>query len=251
MRELASCFQCQCVMAGPGISLEIGDALRIVCSRECELAAQQIGDLGLARFYDYRERFKAGALPSVDVEQPRGREPGRDDERRLALAAGVQHVRGVSRLSVRVPDIRCAACTWLIESSLRKRPDVLRCMTSLADRIVTVEYRQADPLTFVTFIEGLGFTVLPDRSAPVRSALERERKSLLARLGVAGIGMMQVMMYALTTYVAGDAGIELRRRWCCSVQCLSTVAHGVICAIFPQAWMFRFQSPFSPLLACR
>ncbi|MDZ7685079.1 MAG: hypothetical protein U5O39_08825 [Gammaproteobacteria bacterium] len=31
---------------------------------------------------------------------------------------------------------------------------------------------------------------------------------MLARLGVAGIGMMQVMMYAIATYVAGADGIE-------------------------------------------
>jgi Cu2+-exporting ATPase len=206
----ALCFQCEAAIDHDPIVVTMAGSERAFCCEGCRQAAEKIHDLELHDFYRYRDKF--AEIERADVTVSGGQEKRVDgrvtDDRRVALTASAREIRGGHRISVRVPDIRCAACTWLIESSLRKRPDVTRCVTNLADRVVTIDYRDRDPLDLVDFIGELGFTVLPDRAAPARERLAEERKSLLARLGVAGIGMMQVMMYAFATYVAGDGGIE-------------------------------------------
>ncbi|MCB1643858.1 MAG: cadmium-translocating P-type ATPase [Pseudomonadales bacterium] len=133
---------------------------------------------------------------------------GPDQARRLAFEDSIYAHGKTTRLSVRVPDIRCAACSLKIEKQLSAMPDVERVATNLSDKRVVVDFSRGSGFGFIDAIEKLGFTVLPDRLNLAQVALEQERKSMLARLGVAGIGMMQVMMYALTGYLAGDSGIE-------------------------------------------
>ena len=128
--------------------------------------------------------------------------------RRLDFAESISSRNASTQLSVRVPDIRCAACSLAIERLLSGMPDVTRVATNLADKRVVVDFTAGDAFDFVDAIEGLGYTVLPDRLNLAQAALQQERKSMLARLGVAGIGMMQVMMFALASYLAGSGGIE-------------------------------------------
>ena len=110
--------------------------------------------------------------------------------RRLDFAESISSRNASTQLSVRVPDIRCAACSLAIERLLSGMPDVTRVATNLADKRVVVDFTAGDAFDFVDAIEGLGYTVLPDRLNLAQAALQQERKSMLARLGVAGIGMM-------------------------------------------------------------
>ena len=198
------CFHCRAPITGAGFPVSVEGEHHLVCSEACGSAAAEIERLRLGRYYEYRDRFDKGDTEREGISHI----PRKLQDREMELAGCVTPAKGGSVLNVRVPDIRCAACTWLIENSLGQRDDVVRCGTNLADRRVTVEFSGKDPMPIVSFIEGLGFTVLPDRVSEAQLALDKERKSMLARLGVAGIGMMQVMMYAIATYVAGDAGIQ-------------------------------------------
>ncbi|XOV87182.1 MAG: heavy metal translocating P-type ATPase [Pseudomonadota bacterium] len=201
----ARCFHCQCQITDEPLIERANGKERLFCGADCQAAARKIFELALDDFYDYRDQFDPGTeAPSAPLKATMAG----PEARRLEFDICDRSLGATRRLSVRVPDIRCAACTWLIEKSLAERDDVTAVRTVLADRTVTLDYSSGDPLKLVEFIESLGFTVLPDRSGPMKAALAQERKSMLARLGVAGIGMMQVMMYALATYVAGDGGIE-------------------------------------------
>ncbi|MEX1237710.1 MAG: heavy metal translocating P-type ATPase metal-binding domain-containing protein, partial [Pseudomonadales bacterium] len=210
------CYHCKAIVGSDSIRVEIEGVLHDLCCEDCLQAAERIHQLQLADYYDYRERFDR-ANDNFEVDQGQfNRAAGstaagsgkKSEERRFEFSRSISELPDGVRLSVRIPDIRCAACTWLIESSLKKRPDVTRVRTNLADRVVLIDTTGADPIDIVSFIEDLGFTVLPDRASTAKQVLAQERKSMLARLGVAGIGMMQVMMFALTSYVAGDNGIE-------------------------------------------
>ena len=202
-----ACFHCG-AETEPGTRVTAGD--RVFCSAACREAAAQIASLDLDDYYDYRERFAPEAPAAPCCEKRKAAAARSAAEERLLEFQSVDRDlgTGIRQVSFHVPDIRCAACTWLIESSLAKRDDVRRCSTILADRVVTVDYEGENPLDIVTFIESLGFTVLPDRSGEVRRSQALERKQMILRLGIAGIGMMQVMMYALATYVGGEGGIE-------------------------------------------
>ena len=199
------CFHCRAAIEADAITVAVGGESHTVCSESCRNAVSRIDQMDLGRYYQYRDRFDHG---ETDPELALLHRRTNRQDRSADFEACVSPIRGGKRLSIRVPDIRCAACTWLIENSLNQRDDITRCGTNLTDKRVSVEFEAADPMEIVRFIEDLGFTVLPDRASEAQRALDKERKSMLARLGVAGIGMMQVMMYAIATYVAGHNGIE-------------------------------------------
>jgi Cu2+-exporting ATPase len=134
--------------------------------------------------------------------------PPPETKRGLEFKDSFSWVGQHQRLALRVPDIRCAACSLKIESHLLAHPGVSKVLTSHADKRVVVDLNLGEPLSIVAEIESLGFTVLPDRLNLAQKALEVESKAMLARIGVAGIGMMQVMMFAFAGYFSGSAGIE-------------------------------------------
>src|SRR5690554_2436868 len=88
--------------------------------------------------------------------------------------------------------------------------------------------------TIASRISSLGYTVRSDQPDAARDAFTQERRSMLIRLGVAGIGMMQVMMYALATYLAGaemEPAYQSLMRW--SSLALTTSV------VFYSAWVFH------------
>jgi P-type Cu2+ transporter len=112
-------------------------------------------------------------------------------------------------MSLIVPDIRCAACTVLIENALSQRSEIQSIDINLSQKKVHVEFDAEEYAgEIVQLIRSLGYKVQPDRTGQLEKALSQERKSLLSKLGVAGIGMAQVMMFALATYIAGPEGME-------------------------------------------
>jgi len=114
----------------------------------------------------------------------------------------------VLQIAMQVPDISCAACTLRIEKSLEKLSGVERVRTNLASKTVYVDVCGISEETVLSNIRQLGFSPASFERDAELDALAGETNSMLARLGVAGIGMMQVMMYAIAVYLAGDSGIE-------------------------------------------
>ncbi len=132
------------------------------------------------------------------------------DARARAFDKAVSRVGNrTMKVSLVVPDIRCAACAWRIENGLRDVPAIRSVKTNLADKRVVVEYDPGESvLGVVQRIESLGYTPRPDVVDELVEALKSERRSLLSRLGVAGIGTMQVMMFAFASYVSGPGGLD-------------------------------------------
>lgn len=117
----------------------------------------------------------------------------------------------ISRLSLQIPDIRCANCALKIESAMAELVGVVRCRTNVADKRVMIEHNSAllSQPEIIQELESQGFEALvSDDHELIVERLTADSHLILARLGVAGIGMMQVMMFALATYVAGAGGIE-------------------------------------------
>ncbi len=108
--------------------------------------------------------------------------------------------------SLIIDGVRCAACLWLVEQTLRRLPGVTRADVNYATQRAQVAW---DPsatrlAAIVAAVRGVGYGAYP-YDAQRHEALERrERRAALWRLFVAGFGAMQVMMYAFPAYV--DSG---------------------------------------------
>ena len=140
-----------------------------------------------------------------------------------------------------VQGMYCAACADTVESALQDRPGVLQARVHAATRRLTLRW---DPS--VTRMSSLaqvvgerGYRLLPMQQALGISERLRETRQGLWRLFVAGLCMMQVMMYAWPAYVTepGEipADIDQLLRWASWVISLPVVffASG---PFFQSAW---------------
>ncbi len=150
---------------------------RSFCCLGCAFIAEQ---LHLARNSD---RDYAALEASVVPSLPRG---------------------GSARTQIPVRGMVCAACALLIEHRLRRAPGVIATQVDFAARraYVTFDAQRTTPAELARVIEASGYRT------DVSEARERRAARVeLARLAIAWLAMMQVMMLAVPTYIAGPGDI--------------------------------------------
>lgn len=128
-----------------------------------------------------------------------------------------------------VEDMRCAACAFAIEAALSKVPGVHRVEVDAASRRARVVWSPAQtrPSAWFGAVAAAGYRLLPVGDLHLRARRAREARLALWRWLVAGLCMMQVMMYAYPAYVAepGELGADAVRllRWASWVLTLPVV----------------------------
>lgn len=198
MPPLAPCFHCGLpVAAGSSWSVAIDGSLRAMCCPGCEAVAQGIVDAGLSAYYQSRDGFAAPSEGTALVPP------------QLALydkpLAG-----GDADALFSLEGIRCAACVWLIERRLAMLPGVRAALVNVATERLHVEWDAAlcRPSDIIAALQATGYRAWPFEQARHGALQERTRKTLFRRLFVAGLSMMQVMMYALPAYIAEDGTMD-------------------------------------------
>jgi len=112
------------------------------------------------------------------------------------------------QLPLLVSGMSCAACTWVIEKFLLKLPDVLAVDINLSlSRVVITLAPECDPAKAIETLLTLGYRVRLWRTDERLEQLRRESRRDLRRLGVAGLGMMQVGMFAIALHAGDMQGI--------------------------------------------
>ena len=121
---------------------------------------------------------------------------------------GAQGERWAS--SVAFEGMHCAACAGTIEQALRAVPGVLEAEVSAAGqrgRVVWDE-RLTRPSRWMSALQGTGYRALPAHDPLAGEQRQADTRRMLWRLGVAGLCMMQVMMYAAPAYFTAPGEIE-------------------------------------------
>ncbi|MBI3728738.1 MAG: cation-translocating P-type ATPase [Burkholderiales bacterium] len=98
--------------------------------------------------------------------------------------------------------MRCAACVQLIEFRVRQLPGVTSFKINPASHRADISW-DVELLTLkriLAAVTDLGYGALPASQSP-DEVEQKENKSALWRLFVAGFAMMQVMMYAFPAYL--------------------------------------------------
>lgn len=178
----AACVHCGDSLAGlKVVERRVGRELKPFCCQGCAFIAEQ---LFLAQAGG-RDRLRLDAAVAEAVPPP-----GAD----LHLA----------QCQVDVSGMVCAACALLIEHKLRREPGVARAQVDFAARRAYVSFDAArtseDRLRRV--IERSGYRTGDEALAP------RARRIELARVLLAWLAMMQVMMLAVPAYVAAPGDIS-------------------------------------------
>lgn len=196
------CFHCgETVPSTCNLVVEVEEQQQPVCCSGCEAVANLILQSGQSRYYQFRTET---AIKPVEDDAGIEESWKRYDERDSLWGDRLKN--GRYELLLQVEGIRCAACAWLIRSQLEARLGIEQVQVDVATGFVRINW-QPDKLRLskvAAILSGVGYRPHLPLAGAEATGRQLERRSALKRLGVAGLGMMQVMMYAAALY-AGDA----------------------------------------------
>lgn len=121
--------------------------------------------------------------------------------------------------NVLIEGMHCAACALSIEEALNQVPGVLGAEVSAGSHRAKVIWAERDvaPSGWMQAVQKIGYRAVPANDAFARERRRAESRKALWRMMVAGLCMMQVMMYAYPAYIAdpGDLSGEMEQllRW--------------------------------------
>ena len=198
-----SCFHCGLpVPAGSHWSVRIDDIDQPMCCPGCEAVARTIVDNGLTDYYRNRQTLPQGVAEPIP------------DALRLydtpELSAQFTNSEGGGEATLSVEGIRCAACVWLIERRLAQVPGLQAADLNVATEKLQVRWdpAQCKPSDILQAVREVGYAAYPYDPIQHGELLRKNARSMFKRLFVAGLSMMQVMMYAVPVYMAGAGEIE-------------------------------------------
>ena len=177
------------------------------CCAGCEAVARTILDTGLDAYYRRREKLaeKAAPLPPELLE-------------RIALYDDpavrrqfVQQQGDSQEASLLLEGITCAACVWLNETTLRQLPGMRFVSVNYGSHRARVRWdpSQLSLSAILEAIARIGYRAHPFDAERLDTMHRRERRLSLTRMLVAGLGMMQVMMFAYPAYFADRIELPL------------------------------------------
>ena len=234
-----NCYHCGLpVPAEIELSTTIDGQARPMCCFGCQAVAQAIVDGGLADYYRRRDALPLSqreAVPDVLNELPLY---DHAEFQKSFVRELDEHEREASLM---IEGITCAACIWLNERHIAALPGVHGVEINFATRRARVRWdmRQIRISDILAAVAAIGYRAHPYDALKHEALAKKERRAALWRVFVAGFGMMQVMMYAIPAYLAGEgdmsAEIEALLRWASLVLTLPVVFYSSA-PFFRGAW---------------
>ncbi|WP_238263811.1 heavy metal translocating P-type ATPase [Cupriavidus pauculus] len=233
------CFHCGQPFKGAApFVARIDGQSRAFCCGGCQTLAQTLHAAGFGHLYGDVTRF---ARP-IDAEARREAAPVWTAYDTPELRSQFVRVLDDRRAEVTLApeNIRCAACAWLIEQHLARLEGVESVVANVATRRVVVRWQVASQgvADLLASLADIGYEAWPFEVSRSDQQDRRERRSLLMRMAVAMLGMMQVMMYAWPLYTHEatiDPGQLQLMRWASFALTIPVVLYSAW-PIFAGAW---------------
>lgn len=192
------CYHCGDALPPSFLTVTLDGDARAMCCTGCAGAAAWIRDAGLDDYYRLRQRDGS----RVATERADFAAWDRDD----IQAQHARDVDGGREITLVVEGMHCAACAWLIDRALRRETGVREVQANAVTGRVIVCWDALNTRLSVVLqrLAALGYIphLAPDEA--LERARHRERNTLLIRLGVAGLGTLQAMMFAEALYLDFD-----------------------------------------------
>lgn len=202
------CFHCGDPVPKPPFYAQVLGDEREMCCMGCQLAAQSIVEAGLEQYY--LDRSEINRTASLPTQLTRLEAYDHDDIKSQFVYA--QDGLSVAELSVN--NLRCAACTWLIESRLYEIEGIAQCQVNLTNQRMRIVWDEAKlPISrILAVINEIGYDAKPYRQDTHEAMLAKHNNKMLLRLGIAALGAMQAMMYAVALYFGEYSGMLIFQR---------------------------------------
>lgn len=204
--EDTGCFHCGEPLDAGAATRSVGGVPRRFCCTGCAGAAEWIAGAGLADYYRLRQA-QGARVEDVDVDLSLWDRPELQSEHVRAVPEG-------SQVTVLTDGMRCAACAWLIDRGLSRRPGVRQVVASAVTGRVRITWdADATRLSDVLGdLAALGYRAHLSPGQAREDARRRARRASLMRLGVAGLGAMQAMMFAQALFLDFDREMPVPTR---------------------------------------
>ncbi|MDE1463937.1 heavy metal translocating P-type ATPase [Spartinivicinus poritis] len=210
MAQLTDCFHCGTPITAGSTTFfaTIAGEQQPMCCPACQTVAEAIDQGGLSQYYQYRTNKATKAEANAQQFQVYD-EPALQDTFVKTLPNGDRTAL------LLLENIHCAACIWLIEQHLQQFPAVKQATVNFTQHQLQLSWdAKAMPLSqLMAALQQIGYPPLPFHPNQQQSLMAKRRRKMVRQLAVAGIGAMQVMMYAVALYAGTLQGIAEQHQW--------------------------------------
>jgi len=211
----SNCFHCgEVIPKKLNINSNFNDSVVFFCCYGCQAITDFINDADLSNYYKHRTE---NATNPIDLNTKVSSLALIEDPDLYPLYVFTCEEYHQVQLSIK--GMTCAACSWLIEKHLGQFNGVNTIHINLSTSLATLSW-QPDIIKLENIeqhINHIGYQVSPFRTDEVDIIQAQARKHSIIRLGIAGVGMMQVMMSAIALYAGEmqdmDEGLKNLLRW--------------------------------------
>jgi Cu2+-exporting ATPase len=240
MPPAGHCFHCGDPLPVKPFYTHVLGEDRAMCCMGCQLASQSIIEAGLEQYYlDRSEINRTASLPDSLYQLQ-----AYDHDEIKSQFIYEQQGQSVAELSL--SNLRCAACSWLIETQLYRLAGMQACQVNLTNQRMRVVWDDNKlPISeILAKVQAIGYDAKPYRQDTHEAMLKRDNRRMLFQLGIAALGAMQAMMFAVALYFGEYSGIGANDR-----QFLRWVSLFVSIPVFLIAGLPFFQSAWSAIKA--
>lgn len=205
-----TCYHCGLPVASAShYPVKIQGKNQFMCCPGCQAVAMAIVDGGLENFYQFRtasnerpevagqgsQRWDIYDLPEVQAEFV------------------IPFTGDLKQANLLLEGISCAACSWLIETHLKKNPAIQSVTVNLSTHRCAIVWGSQYPLSRIfQSLAAIGYLPRPATDDQQQQLIKKENRIALFRIGVAGFGTMQAMMVAVGMYTgATDFWLDFLR----------------------------------------
>lgn len=233
------CFHCGLpVPPGSHYYVSIDGTDQPMCCPGCQAVAGAIVNAGLTDFY----RHRTGVSPTAGEAVPDVlRDMELFDRPELQGSFVTVDDRNIREASLILEGIVCAACVWLNERHVGALPGVISFHVNYSTHRARVKWDEGriHLSDILRAIAAIGYIAHPFDPGRQEEVFKRERRLALRRIAVAGLGTMQIMMFAVALYAGEYQGMnaDLRNflRWVSLVVAVPVVFYAAR-PFFQSAW---------------
>jgi len=200
-KQAPHCFHCDLeIPRGFDIQIKVLGKSRPMCCEGCAAVARAIVDAELESYYRHRTETPAKGEQLIPEQLRELSLYDHPDIQKTFVHSAGEHIQEASLI---LEGITCAACVWLNQQHLSRLEGVISAeinYTSLK-AVVRWDERQINLSEILTAIQIIGYTAHPYDPNQRQFILEKNRKDILKRLGVAGGFGMQVMAVSISLYL--------------------------------------------------